>query len=276
MSDQPPAGREAQDAVPPAPPAKEEPRFPELTFASIARYPVTSALALAAIGVSLLAWGDPLWADLLLADSRTWAGQFWRPAASALAHGDPVHLAFNLYWLWVFGPRVEAAFGTRAAAGIFLLLAAGPSCAQHALSGPGIGLSGVGYGLFGLSWVLSWRDERFRRVMDGQTVALFVAWFLLCIVMTEAKAWNVGNVAHAAGAALGLLLGLALAAPGRRLAWAALAAAALACLVGSALRLTTTSWRAATSRRRTGWSGRWIRIRATPSRGPTWPSPGTG
>jgi membrane associated rhomboid family serine protease len=74
--------------------------------------------------------------------------------------------------------RLEEAFGPWKALGLILLLAAGSS-AEYAYAVGSVGLSGVGYGLFGLVWVLSHRDERFRGAIDGQTVALFIFWFLL-------------------------------------------------------------------------------------------------
>ena len=43
---------------------------------------------------------------------------------------------------------------------------------------------------------------------------LFVGWFVLCIVLTMAGMWNVGNVAHGAGFVLGALLAWAIAARG--------------------------------------------------------------
>jgi tetratricopeptide (TPR) repeat protein len=80
----------------------------------------------------------------------------------------------------------------------------------------GVGLSGVGYGLFGLLYVLSRHDERFKDSLDKRTVSLFVGWFFICILTTVTHVFNVANVAHAAGAVLGLLLGYAIVLPSRR------------------------------------------------------------
>jgi hypothetical protein len=80
----------------------------------------------------------------------------------------------------------------------------------------GIGLSGVGYGLFGLLWVLSRRDERFRDAIDARTVQLFVGWFFFCIAATLSNVMPVANIAHGTGAVLGILAGLAIALPDHR------------------------------------------------------------
>jgi len=46
--------------------------------------------------------------------------------------------------------------------------AVGSSAAEFALFQGGIGLSGVGYGLFGLLWVLSWHASDFAGGVDSQ------------------------------------------------------------------------------------------------------------
>jgi hypothetical protein len=57
---------------------------------------------------------------------------------------------------------------------LVILFAAGSSAAELAVLKNGIGLSGVGYGLFALLWILSRNDERFRNAVDSQTISLFV------------------------------------------------------------------------------------------------------
>lgn len=146
-------------------------------------------------------------------DYHAWSGQVWRLMTSTLPHVGILHLLFNLYWLWVFGTRVEIVYGSGRTLLILMLFAAGSSAAQYALAGPGVGLSGVGYGLFGFLWILGRFDRRFYGLVDHATVQLFVVWFFLCIALTVADVWSVGNVAHGMGAVLGVLLGYAVSAP---------------------------------------------------------------
>jgi len=185
------------------------------------RYPVVGGLALLAIAVTLAKWGEhvdvrPL---VLVEEVILRHGQWWRLLTTILPHGSPMHLVFNVYWLWVFGTLVEEEFGHARTLGIILLFAAGSSAADYALSYGGIGLSGVGYGLFGLLWVLSRYDPRFRGAVDQGTVLMFTAWFFLCIVLTYTGSMNVANVAHGAGALLGAALGVAIARRRQRAFW---------------------------------------------------------
>jgi hypothetical protein len=57
------------------------------------------------------------------------------------------------------------------------LFALGSSSFEFAFSLGGVGLSGVGCGLFGLLWVLSRYHDRFRNGVHRKTVQLFVVWF---------------------------------------------------------------------------------------------------
>ena len=140
------------------------------------RYPITGGTCLLAV-VATLAWHCGVKIDLLVVDYRVWSGQFWRPLTTTFPHSDVFHLAFNLYWTWRFGSRIEEVYGSLRTAGLFALLAVGSSLAEYDFGGRGVGLSGVGYGLFGFLWVLSPRDRRFLGMVDQQTVVMFIGWF---------------------------------------------------------------------------------------------------
>jgi membrane associated rhomboid family serine protease len=151
-----------------------------------------------------------------------WPFEPWRLFTSALPHVNVAHLAFNLYWLWVFGTFVESQWGSLKTAAVYLLFASISGAAEFAFLRGGVGLSGVGYGLFAMCFVLQRRDARFADAMDSQTVRLFVAWFFICIATTALKIMPVGNVAHGAGALVGVLVGLIATSSGTaRRAWAA-------------------------------------------------------
>jgi membrane associated rhomboid family serine protease/TPR repeat protein len=181
------------------------------------KYPVIAGTALLAIGVTVAWW---LNADIspLFENAMIRRGQLWRLLTSILPHDGVIHLAFNIYWLWAFGTILEHIYGHFKTATLILLFAVGPSAMEFAFASGGIGLSGVGYGLFGLLWVLSENDVRFHDAMDRRTVELFVAWFFLCIIATLTNIMRIANIAHGVGAILGILTGFAISRPNRRIA----------------------------------------------------------
>lgn len=181
----------------------------------IPKYPVITGIAILAVGVTT-AWWTGTNISILFENAEIRRGQVWRFVTSVLPHLDILHLAFNLYWLWVLGTTIERVYGHLRTFLLILLFAVGSSSFDFAFAQGGVGLSGVGYGLFGLLYVLSKRDERFKESLDKRTVNLFVGWFFICIFTTVTHVFNVANVAHASGALLGLLLGYAIVLPARR------------------------------------------------------------
>jgi membrane associated rhomboid family serine protease len=179
-------------------------------------FPVISGITVLAVGVTI-AWWTGANISPLFESAEIRRGQLWRFATSVLPHLDILHLAFNLYWLWALGTTVERVYGHFRTVLLILLLAIGSGSLDFAFAQGGVGLSGVGYGLFGFLYVLSQHDERFKESLDKRTINLFVGWFFVCIFSTATHLFNVANVAHAAGAVLGLLLGYAIVFPARRL-----------------------------------------------------------
>ena len=177
------------------------------------RFPATIGIAAAAIGVTLAGWSK-LGFEPFVMDFRAWHGEPWRLLVSALPHLDLIHLVFNLNWVWVFGTIIERVLGWKALTAFAVLFAAISAATEYALFDGGVGLSGVVYGFFGLLWVLSRRDDRFRGLIDQQTILLLVVWFVLCCVLTAADIWRVGNAAHAGGFVAGAVVGLALSTKG--------------------------------------------------------------
>ena len=125
------------------------------------KYPVITGVGILAVGITI-AWWAKLDISPLFDTAEIRRGQLWRLATCILPHLDILHLAFNLYWLWVFGTAVERVYGHAQTALFTLLFAVGSSSLDFAFDRGGVGLSGVGYGLFGLLFVLSDRDDRLR------------------------------------------------------------------------------------------------------------------
>jgi membrane associated rhomboid family serine protease len=144
-------------------------------------------------------WGAPSAVDIF-------NGDFWGLITSNFLHVEIWHIAFNLYWLWVLGKKLE--FKLKKTFYIFFILSSAlvSSLAQLAFSdGTGIGLSGVGYALFGFLYVKSKTTEEFKNYLDRKTINLFIVWLILCVLLTRAGVWTVGNAAHIGGLLWGAL-----------------------------------------------------------------------
>lgn len=189
-------------------------RQPPVPF-MLPRYPVMGGLALLAIGVTV-AWANKVNIDPLVEDPRITRGEVWRLLTSVLPHLGPFHLIFNVYWLWTLGTLVEEVFGHARTLGLIVLLAVGSGAAEWAILDGGVGLSGVGYGLWAMCWALGRHDPRFAEATDRNTNLTFIGWFVLCVITTATGLMPVGNIAHGVGAALGAILGSAVALPRRR------------------------------------------------------------
>ncbi len=200
-------------------------------LSQLPRFPATGGVSLLALATTIVTQTKPALLDRVTIDGRALHGEPWRFVTAALPHSGVLHLAFNLYWLWVFGTLLEEKLGHARTLALFALFAAGSVAAEYALFVGGVGLSGVGYGLFGMLWMLGRRDARFAGAVDGRTIRLFLWWGLGCVVATIAHVLAIANAAHAMGLALGVTTGLALAK--RRACWAAVAALCLASAIGA-------------------------------------------
>jgi GlpG protein len=179
-------------------------------FRALLECRVTTTVLVASITLSVLRLsGSDM--DALIAQSDTWKPHPWTLVTSTLLHASYMHLAFNAYWTARFGVAVESAFGALAMAGFLLLFAVCSSAPQVAVAGGGIGLSGVGYALFGFLWTLSRFDRRYRGCLDERTTMLFVVWFVFCIVLSATGAMPIGNIAHGSGLVVGAATGWAVA-----------------------------------------------------------------
>lgn len=137
-----------------------------------------------------------------------WDGRPWGLVTTAFVHVEPWHVALNVYWLWRLGPVVEARIGTARWTLFYLAAAFVSSAAQVAVTGAGgIGASGALYGIFGLMWMGRARDPAFAAALPDRTVALFLGWFALCIVLTYTRVMAIGNGAHGGGLAFGAAVG---------------------------------------------------------------------
>ncbi|HEX5220561.1 MAG TPA: rhomboid family intramembrane serine protease [Verrucomicrobiae bacterium] len=134
------------------------------------------------------------------------AGQYYRLLSPAFIHFGPLHLVFNLIWLFQLGSMIEARRGTLALALLVVGTATGPFLAQYLWSGPGFvgGMSGVVYGLAGYAWMRGKHDPASGVYLDRASIQWLLLWLVVCFT---GAVGNVANVAHVAGLVIGVIWG---------------------------------------------------------------------
>ncbi|WP_145188214.1 rhomboid family intramembrane serine protease [Planctomycetes bacterium Pla163] len=184
---------------------------------------MTTALAAAAAGIFILSqmpdagtdWDSANWLGHY-GLHQIWDGAWWGYLTAVFPHVGVLHLVFNLYWLWALGGELERRLGSVGFLGLAAATAFAASGFEIALMGrTGVGLSGIGYGLFGYFWMRSRFDREFQ--LAPQIVQLFVIWGLLCIPADLTGLMPIANLAHGGG----LVAGVAIAASwhGRPVKW---------------------------------------------------------
>lgn len=168
---------------------------------------VTLVVSLVTLQVEDSGLMELLWLD----KAALAAGEWWRLVTPVLVHAGLLHLLFNMYALWLFGPIVEQMYGPWRFMLIYLLTAAAGSVASYLFTGPApsVGASGA---IFGLMGVLLAAGRAHRPVMDrrarmimGQVGVIIVINLLLGFGLMGGI--SIDNAAHVGGLVAGLWLG---------------------------------------------------------------------
>jgi len=132
-------------------------------------------------------------------------GDYWRLVTSAFLHGSVLHLLFNMYALYLFGPFVERALGTTRFVAAYLTAAVAGSVAAYVLTGPStatIGASGAVFGLFALALLFLLRAKQ-----DVRSLLVLLAINAFISVAGANISWQ----GHLGGFVAGAVLGAAFA-----------------------------------------------------------------
>jgi membrane associated rhomboid family serine protease len=153
----------------------------------------------------------PLGEQHLINGAFVATGEWWRIFTSAFFHLGPIHIAFNMYVLYLYGPIVERMYGPVEYALIYLLCAAGGSVLTILVdpSAFAAGASGALFGLIGLLFVVSRRHHavlgpQARRMMAG--IGGYLVFLLIFTFVVPGISWT----GHLGGLAVGAILGFAL------------------------------------------------------------------
>ena len=147
------AGLAAQ-AKPPVP--STTPKLAGVTWRNV---PATVALVAANVAVTcIIAFSYGTTGDMgalvragANVKSAVAVGEWWRLPSSVFVHVGLLHLALNMFGLWVLGKLVEQMFGSARFFAIYMLSGIGGALASYYVSGPGMsmGASGAVLGIMG-------------------------------------------------------------------------------------------------------------------------------
>ena len=136
------------------------------------------------------------------------SGEWWRLMTAAFLHLGVMHLLFNMWALYLFGPVAEELYGRLEYLVIYLLAALGGSVLTilAAPDQPAVGASGAIFGLLGLAFAVSRRRHlaipRQIRLILGQAGSLLV----LNLIITFAVP-GISWTGHVGGLLVGVILG---------------------------------------------------------------------
>ena len=136
--------------------------------------------------------------------SETW----WTAFTYMFLHAGLLHLAFNMYTLWLFGPRLEHVWGSRSFAFFYVWCAIG-GAVFHALFGglaPMVGASAAIYGVM-LAYAMHWpKDEIYFFGVIPMRVATMVGIFVgIDLLRGITGGSGVAYFAHLGGVAFAFL-----------------------------------------------------------------------
>jgi membrane associated rhomboid family serine protease len=136
-------------------------------------------------------------------------GEYYRLFTSMFLHGGLLHLALNMWVLWILGSMVEPALGSARFAAVYFVSGLMGAAASYWLGSPselGVGASGAIFGLLGAWAAFAYRrrDTAFGRAQLQQ--ALF--WIALNFVLGFSVG-GIDNFAHLGGLIGGAIAGAA-------------------------------------------------------------------
>ncbi len=136
---------------------------------------------------------------------NVFAGEVWRLFTPIFIHFGPVHLIFNLMWLFQLGCMIEARQGTGLLAALVAVVAVCSNVAQYLVGSIVFGgMSGVVYGLAGYVWIRGRYDHASGLYLDRVNLTILLVWLVLCYT---GMLGHVANTAHLIGLLVGVIWG---------------------------------------------------------------------
>ncbi|RKE20319.1 rhomboid family intramembrane serine protease [Streptomyces sp. TLI_171] len=128
--------------------------------------------------------------------------EWYRLVSAMFVHGGLLHVAMNMFSLWVLGPQLERVLGRLRFLGLYLVSGLAGNALAYLVAGANlnsVGASGAIYGLLGATAVLF----RVTRTPMQPVIALLVANLVITFSLHDIIDWR----AHVGGLVAGLVIG---------------------------------------------------------------------
>ena len=134
-------------------------------------------------------------------------GQWWRALTAAFLHSDFMHIAFNMYALYLFGPRLEREIGSAPFAAMYAAAAFAGGAAYYLIvpGGVALGASGAIFGLFGVWLAASYR--RRHSALGQASLRQLLTLLGINLVLGFLPGLGIAWQAHLGGLVAGLIIG---------------------------------------------------------------------
>jgi membrane associated rhomboid family serine protease len=160
--------------------------------------------------------GSEIVRSLALDGAAVAQGEWWRLLTVTLVHGGLLHLALNMYALYLVGPIVERIYGWKLFGLMYVLCALAGSAASLVFGTPGVPSVGASGAIFGIFGVVLAATRIHDPVLDRQSrmlvsrVGTVIVLNLILNVGFNSVGGNVDIGAHIGGLVAGLWLGFIL------------------------------------------------------------------
>jgi membrane associated rhomboid family serine protease len=130
-------------------------------------------------------------------------GDWWRLVTAMFLHASILHIAFNMYALWVIGTPVEQYLGRARYIGLYFVsgLAGSAGALVQAPHTPTLGASGAIFGILGAMLIIEWQ-------VTGRLAGNAMTWIVINLVISFAIP-NISWGGHVGGLIGGILITLA-------------------------------------------------------------------
>jgi len=128
-------------------------------------------------------------------------GQVWRLVTPLFLHGSILHIAFNMYALFVIGRRMERFYGHWRLLLVYLIAGFAGNVLSYVLTpAPSLGASTAIFGLLGAEGMFILQNRKiFGPVRTRQEITYFVMILMINLVYGFMPGTNIDNMGHIGG-----------------------------------------------------------------------------